>query len=90
MAGQRDGGRVRLDGAGVVAGVDGALGAIGDERGVPSLIEALKDSDANVRAQAAWALGAIGDGRAADALRAATRDKNENVRRQASWALSVL
>lgn len=68
-----------------------ALGALGDEGAVDSLISSLeKDSDKNVRATAASSLGRIGGKRCEDALKAATNDKNAFVANVASRALERL
>ena len=50
---------------------------------------ALKDSDSNVRAQAAWALGLKGDSRAVESLMDALKDTDGNARAQAAWALGL-
>jgi len=49
----------------------------------------LRDSNSDVRSQAAWALGMKGDNRAIEPLRAALNDQSENVRQQAKWALHM-
>jgi HEAT repeat protein len=55
---------------------------------VESLIQALADSEARVREQAAWALGMIESGDAVDAIAAALeRETDDEVRRQLVWAL---
>ena len=51
------------------------------------LVGALKDSDEDVRATAAWALGEIESPRAREGLTAAQRDEVGSVRHAASWAL---
>ncbi len=51
-----------------------ALGELGDSAAIPALIEALKDEDAELRAQAAVALGEIGDRKAVPALIEALKD----------------
>ena len=53
------------------------------------LIVALKDSDEDVRCQAAWALGRTGKARAVDALLEALADAPE-VRKQAIRALGEI
>jgi HEAT repeat protein len=60
------------------------------QQAVPPLIQALGDSDWDVRAAAAWALGKLGDPRAVPALIQALRDRSENVRFAAAWALGDL
>jgi HEAT repeat protein len=54
---------------------------------ITALGDALKDSDAEVRQQAAWALGRIRSEQSADALIAAMRDTDQDVRKQVIWAL---
>jgi HEAT repeat protein len=66
------------------------LGALDASEAVPALVEALKDSEAEVREQVAWALGAIGDRRAVDGLIGALADSAPGVRRQAAWALGAI
>ena len=67
-----------------------ALGALDDQRAVPSLIAALKDAEMAVREQASWALGALDDARAVQPLMGALRDASPAVRRQSAWALGAL
>jgi HEAT repeat protein len=50
---------------------------------------ALKDSDAQVRSQAAWALGLKGDSRAVESLVEALKDTDGHTRSQAAWALGL-
>ena len=50
---------------------------------MPGLIQALKDSDADVRQQAAFALSQVGDDSAVEALTVAMKDPNAEVRQQA-------
>ena len=57
---------------------------------ITALVETLKDSDADVRKQAAWALGRIRSEQAVDGLIAAMRDSDQEVRKQAIWALGRL
>lgn len=45
-----------------------ALGSVGNRSAIPLLIEALHDSDAQVRAAAAWSLGTLGAREAKDTL----------------------
>ena len=54
-----------------------------------ALIDALKDSDDQVRKQAAWALGMKGGHRAVDLLVAALKDGSAEVRAEAAWALGM-
>src|SRR4029450_11866850 len=54
---------------------------------ITALAEALKDSDADVRHQAAWALGRIRSEQSVDALIAALRDQDQEVRKQVIWAI---
>src|SRR5262245_27207036 len=54
---------------------------------ITALVDALKDSDADVRKQAAWALGRIRSEQSVDGLMAAMRDADQDVRKQAIWAL---
>jgi HEAT repeat protein len=54
------------------------------------LITALKDSDADVRQQAAFALSQIGDEAAIDALTVAVKDPVADVRQQAIFALTQI
>jgi hypothetical protein len=67
-----------------------ALATSRDARAVPVLVEALHDSDKNVRFYAAYALGEIKDAKATDALLGALRDPDWNVRDQVAWALREL
>jgi HEAT repeat protein len=67
-----------------------ALGLKGDQRAVEPLIQALKDSSADLRETAAWALGLRGDKRAMKPLSEALKDQNKEVRAKASWALGML
>ena len=62
----------------------------GNSESVDPLIAALKDSSAQVRAQAAWALGMKGAQRAIEPLNAAMKDENRQVRQNAAWALGML
>jgi len=64
-----------------------ALGEIGDERAVESLIATLKDEDSNVRKNAAEALGKIGDERAVEPLKQALKDKSKDVQIWAAFGL---
>ena len=54
---------------------------------VAALADALKDTDAEVRQQAAWALGRIRSEQSVDALIAALKDSDQDVRKQVIWAL---
>ena len=61
---------------------------IGDRRVVNPLIQALNDSDSDVRGMAAYTLGVIGDARATYPLiDLASNDENEQVRKIATSAL---
>jgi len=53
-------------------------------------VTALKDTDSDVRATAAWALGEIQSPRAREGLTAAQRDESGAVRHAAIWALRQL
>jgi len=64
-----------------------ALGASGDPRAVPTLIQALADSDADIRRMAAEALGKLGDPQAIPALAQTLRDSEWDVRCAAAEAL---
>ncbi len=57
---------------------------------VEALIAALKDRDADIRANAAWILGQIKDERAVEPLIEAARDRNAKVRSYAALALGKL
>ena len=52
--------------------------------------QALKDSNAPVRHQAAWALGIISDRNAVPALVDVLKDADKGVRQQAAWALGAI
>lgn len=52
-----------------------ALGILGDERAIPSLIDTLKDESRHVRREAAIALGTLGDKRAIEPLIQALRNE---------------
>jgi HEAT repeat protein len=67
-----------------------ALGALDDQRAVPSLIASLKDVEMAVREQASWALGALDDKRAVQPLIGTLRDTSPAVRRQSAWALGAI
>jgi HEAT repeat protein len=54
------------------------------------LIQALKDNDSQIRANAAEALGNIGDTRSVRPLIQALKDDNINVRNEAAHALDKL
>lgn len=68
-----------------------ALGQLRDIRAFDSLSAALRDeTDAWVRANAAWAPGCLNDARAVDLLIAALGDANMQVRANAAMALGRL
>ncbi len=60
------------------------------ERTLPFLLDALKASDPNLRAAAAWALGKLGAGGADLALRKAAKDKHWGVQVNATASLARL
>jgi HEAT repeat protein/GTPase SAR1 family protein len=64
-----------------------ALGHIGDASAIPLLVEALSDSDGNVRLSAVLALGQIGDPTVIPAISQRLLDGNATVRRGAATAL---
>ena len=64
-----------------------ALGQIKDREAVPTLIEALKDDDPNVREKVATVLGEMPDPRALDSLLRASLDENPDVAYSALDAL---
>ena len=64
-----------------------ALGMMRDPWALRSLIECLKDEDAEVRRGAAWSLGIIGDTRAVESLLEALKDTDCEVRVFAAEAL---
>ena len=57
---------------------------------VEPLLDALKDSSADVRQQAAFALGQIRDPKALPALTAALRDAAADVRQQAAFSIGQI
>lgn len=68
-----------------------ALARFQDERVLPSLLEALKNSDAVLRGEAARALGTLGSPQAFEPLlKAAHEDANVEVRQAAIYALNLL
>ncbi len=67
-----------------------ALGLLRDRRAVEPLINALNDSDEEVRWKAAWALGNIGDKKAIKPLIYALNDDRWSVRRFAVTALGKI
>jgi HEAT repeat protein len=67
-----------------------ALGAFGDVRAVPGLMQRLTDREGPVRANAAWALGALDDRSAAAPLVDRLTDADTQVRRNAAWALGAI
>jgi HEAT repeat protein len=70
------------------AGAARQLGAIGDARALPALIEALRAENKLVRMAAARALGEIGDAGAVPALIEALRDESDSVQLDAAVALN--
>ncbi len=76
---------------GVAGGVQGGIGeeraSRRDPRAVAALVEALKDSDREVREHAMQALANMRAPEALDAIRAALKDENASVREQAAFAL---
>ena len=76
---------------GVAGGVQGGVGeeraSRRDPRAVAALVEALKDSDREVREHAMQALANMRAPEALDAIRAALKDENASVREQAAFAL---
>ena len=56
---------------------------------VQALLEALKDSDPQVRKQAAWGLGINGGEGATDSLISSLKDEDPEVRAQAAWSLGM-
>lgn len=74
----------------VLAAAVGALGMIGDVRGLEPLVQALGHGDWRVRRDVADALGRLGDGRAESALNGALLDDERLVRRGAAAALRTL
>lgn len=68
-----------------------ALGRLGDQGAVTSLLRALDDSDARVRAQSAHALGEIAAPETVERLgRMLTEDVHLDAREEAAWALGAL
>ena len=67
-----------------------ALGKIGDDRAVLSLLSVLAHDDNDVRTFAAIALGRIGDPRAVEPLIATLSDHHHEVRSSAALALGKL
>lgn len=68
----------------------GALGGLGDSRGIEHLAAALKDSDGEARAAAVYALGKTGDARVVGLLIAALKDGYEYVRSRAAFWLGEI
>jgi HEAT repeat protein len=66
------------------------LGRAGTEESIPTLREALKDQDEDVREAAAHALGQLGDRESIPALREALKDQDSDVRLAAAGALRCL
>ena len=68
-----------------------AIGNSGDSRFVPSLLEALRDESALVRAHVAWALGEIGGQEAMAALKSQKSiEPDSEVAQEIDWALARL
>lgn len=67
------------------------LGTLGNVEAVPALVQALKDTNHEVRLEAARALGKLGDERAFGPLHeTAQRDSDRGVRRAAQESIDVL
>jgi HEAT repeat protein len=66
------------------------LGKLGDRRATPTLLEGLRDSDAESRLYAIVALGELHDPAAVPSLAAATRDDDKDVRKTAAFALGEI
>jgi tetratricopeptide (TPR) repeat protein/HEAT repeat protein len=64
------------------------LGALGDIRAAPSLMEILHSGEEDLQRAAAWSLGAMGQREAAAPLLGALWSKRAEVRRIIVWALS--
>ncbi len=65
-------------------------GRLRDEKAVPELIESLKDSDADVRLEAAVSLGAVGANSGKAGLKSALKDKDKRVVYSATRSLGIL
>lgn len=66
------------------------LARLGDAKSTPLLVNALKDSDIRVRAEAARTIGVMGDQRAFEGLNGALKDASADVRIEATYALGRL
>lgn len=67
-----------------------ALGEIGDQKAVESLIRAIEDDDAQVRLNAAFALGEIGDIRGIEYLINTLDDEEDDIRINTAQALGKM
>ncbi|MGQ9731860.1 MAG: HEAT repeat domain-containing protein [Candidatus Zipacnadales bacterium] len=67
-----------------------ALGKTGCPSVVPPLLQALQDSDVEVRREAVWTLARIGETTALAALRHALCDPDVEVRHMAAEAISII
>jgi HEAT repeat protein len=67
-----------------------SLGAIGDSRGLPTLVDFSRDEDSTVRRLTAESLGRLGDKRAVPELLALLKDGDATVRASAAGALGRL
>lgn len=76
--------------AGLRAAAALGLGMAGGKSAVPELIRALRDDDADVRANAVWALGRTEDGRSVAPIRDLMTDESVAVRQASAVALGRL
>src|SRR5262245_2487387 len=67
-----------------------ALGRLGDQRGVPPLLEALDDPDSETRLYAAWSLGAIKDPAAVPRLADMLRSDDPGMVKLGAYALGSI
>jgi HEAT repeat protein len=66
------------------------LARLGDDAGVPAVLDLLARGDEHVRQQAAWTMGQMGRLAPLAPLRRALTDQNLGVRYQAAWALGEI